>query len=519
MTTLPLFPQLYPNELFYSALARYKVRCGIISDKLLLHDVFGIKTVVASPEMPNCISIACENIQPSTTLMATDIIQNHTLYPLYTAFSEAATKQKVKRQMMGSGKNTYTTSTGLATCTLKPFIKFRYCPLCVYEQLQTYGEVFWDRRWFGFYTYCCSAHGVQFVQTNFAIHDAARHSYKPLLDVVYSIQKQEQKIIQAKQQEQLLAEASAILLTANREPSLSFANLTHFYRNLAFDNNLNRGSQIRQQEVATYIKEYWTWPWLKSRGFTIDLFEAKIASLFRKHRQQQPYPAHIIASLPFFAGNIEHWVHRLHNTFGEQSSTKIRSHNNLPANDSHEVKQNRDKWLALVKAYGTKKARKNTQDGGKLYAALYKADRKWLLKTNATYRVKHDMPNRRVNWINRDWISCKLLFESLYKANDIFSPRRSTRWFLCQLPNASTIEKNLHRLPKTALFLSIYSETFEDYQCRRLAQSAIHFANLNISAQQWQLYRNARINTQRPISSCVLTTCEWCINWLVKNIK
>jgi hypothetical protein len=400
MPTLPLFPQLYPNELFYSALARYKVRCGIIPDKLLLHDVFGIRTVVASPEMPNCISIACENIQPSTTLMATDIIQNHTLYPLYTAFSEADTKQKIKRQMMSSGKNTYTTSIGLATCTLKPLVNFRYCPLCVYEQIQAYGELFWDRRWFGFYTYCCSVHGVKFVQTNFAIHDAARHSFKPLLDVVNSFQKHEQKIIQAKQQERLLAEAATIILTSNKAPALIFSNLTRFYRNLAVGNNFNRGSQIRQREVASYIKDYWTWPWLKSRGFTIDIFEAKIASLFRKHRKQQPYPVHIIASLPFFAGNIEHWFHRLHHTAQDPLASKIESDYVLPANNSHEVKQKKDKWLALVKVFGTKEARNNTPDGGKLYAALYRADREWLLKTNEAYKVKQDIPNRRVNYVN-----------------------------------------------------------------------------------------------------------------------
>jgi hypothetical protein len=495
------------------------VRCGIIPDKLLLHDVFGIRTVIASPEMPNCLSIACENIQPNTTSTATNIVHNHTLYPLYTAFSEADTRQKIKAQMLGSRKNTYTTSSGLATCTLKPFVNFRYCPLCIFDQAKTYGEVFWDRRWFGFYTYCCPIHAIRLTPTNFAIHDAARHSFQPLIDVIHPIRKQNQKISLAKNQETIISVAAAKILTSNASLNLSFKKLTFFYRNLATVNNFNRGIQIRQQEVANYIKEYWTWRWLKSRGFTTDTYEAAIASVFRKHRKQHTYLLHIIAALPFFSGNIDHWFDKLQ-IIPQYPAPERLTHNDkqLPI-VSRDTKQKKAKWVTLVKKYGTNVARYNTKDGAKLYAALYRADREWLIVTNAIYRVKHEMPNHRVNWKNRDWETCKLLFKALFKACDTFSPRRSRRWFLCQLKNSATIEHNLYRLPKTTMFLNAYCESVEEFQCRRLTQTTTSFAKQNISAQPWQLYRNARINAQRTISSHVQITCEWCINWLVSNIK
>ena len=170
MVTLPLFPEPYPNELFYSVLARYKVRCGLLPDKLLLEDVFRKKTVIASPEMPNGIARAVENVRPSTMFSATDIISKHTLFPLYTAFSEARIKEKMFTQMLACKNNTYTTSLGIATCALKQNHFFRYCPVCVKEQLELFGEPFWDRRWFGLFTNCCHVHGVHFVLTNDVIH-------------------------------------------------------------------------------------------------------------------------------------------------------------------------------------------------------------------------------------------------------------------------------------------------------------------------------------------------------------
>lgn len=517
MVTLPLFPEPYPNELFYSVLARYKVRCGLLPDKLLLEDVFRKKTVIASPEMPNGIARAVENVRPSTMFSATDIISKHTLFPLYTAFSEARIKEKMFTQMLACKNNTYTTSLGIATCALKQNHFFRHCPVCVKEQLELFGEPFWGRRWFGLFTNCCPLHGVHFVLTSDAIHGLSRHTFRPLLDDLAFGSETEIHIKKAVWQEHLIAKTTMHLMHNHHQ--FSFPQLTNFYCQLALERNFNRGHYLRQNDISHFIKGYWTWRWLKKLGFTKSYFDGNVASLFRKHRKQHMYVMHMIAALPFFNGNIGNWWDALTNS-PTPSIQHPKNYSKSSFQHSEETLENwKHAWLNLLRQYGPKAARYSNCDSEKLYTALYRADKRWLLQVNHQHRVQRKVDLIRVSWQKRDFAMCKLLFRALYEENDIYSPRRSRRWFLSCLPNSATIEKNLRQLPLTNKFLKAYSEPYEDYQCRRLIQSARFFTAKNIRVNPWKLYRAARINTQRSISSVVTTTCGWCIDWIIKNTK
>ena len=519
MTTLPFFPQLYQHELFYSALARYKVRCGVLSDKLLLADVFDKQTIVASPEMPNGIERACNNIQPSTACSPENMVRSHTLFPLYTAFSEANIKNKIMAQMIGNSANTYTTSTGLATCILKPFSHFRYCTACIAEQIDQFGEAFWDRRWFGFYTCCCPIHGVMFTFTGTAIHEPARHSFTPMLEVLSTATIKKGNVVRAKRQEHLISMAAMKIMSQPFATNFTFQRLTHFYRHLAIANNFNRGNQIKQNDVAAFINNFWSCRWLKCRGFTKDSFNYTMACLFRKHRKQQVYPVHLIAALPFFDGKIDLWWNALTKS-PEHTPVKNPKRTVISRQISNEqVNEWKTNWLAIVKDIGSKAARYQNRDSEKLYTALYRADRNWLLSVNKANSIERTVISKRVSWSERDYATCRLLFSFLHQANDIYSPCRSKRWFLSQLSNMATTEHNLHRLPLTAMFLAVYSESFQDCQCRRLIQTTRSCLAQNILAQPWQLYRKARINTQRHISSQVKKTCDWCFNWLTEHTK
>lgn len=519
MVTLQLFPEPYPNELFYSVLARYKVRCCVLPDKLLLRDVFGSKTIIASPEMPNGISSAVENIRPRTSLTAQDVITNLTLFPLYTAFCQASIRKSVLDQMLSTKNNTYTTSTGLATCFLKPVTYFRFCPVCVLEQLERFGEPFWDRRWFGIFTYCCPIHRVRMTQIAMSVHDSSRHSFSPLLEHLAEGKISLTTAVAAPWQDQLVSRASMYLISNPRSEPFTYPQLTAFYRQLAFDANLSRGQYINQSEVAQFIKSYWSWKWLQDIGFTPGNFENTVGTLFRKHRKQHMYVMHIVAGLPFFNGNIEAWWLALVNASACDNSTMQSPSNHAYQNSIEVVSAWKKIWLDLLHAHGPKAARYATSQSQKIYTALYRADKNWLLEVNQLHKVKPVTVNKRVCWKKRDYDTCKQLFTILYRTNDICSPRRSQRWFLKGLSNAATIEHNLHRLLLTKLFLSAYSESVEEYQCRRLTQAAVLFSEQNMAAQAWQLYRKARINTQRPISSVAKSTCNWCIDWLKSNTK
>jgi hypothetical protein len=517
MATFPFFPKLYENELFYSGLARYKVRCGVLTDKQLLFDVFAKRTIIASPEMPNGLDTAVENIRPEMNNSGLDIINNHTLYPLYTGLSPENIRNKIKNEMLSSTSNTYATSSGIAACMLKTFPYMRYCSECVKEQLAVHGEPYWDRRWFGIFTTCCPIHGITLIPTEMLIHDFSRHAFIPLLDVIGKVEEVEKN--NSTWQEQLLSKAATKIISSSFILNISFDKLTDFYRFIAYEHNLNKRSSIDQLAVASFVRQFWKRQWLVDRGFGEQEFETRIADIFRKHRKQHQYPYHIIAGLPFFNGDIEKWwsallaVSKLKNA--SQSLPQVV---NLPIHTS-ELRELKQLWAALVKQYGPKKARYSNNESYNLYTKLYRNDKTWLLEINAQNRIARENKNYRVNWAKRDFSTAKQLFGVLYNADDIYSPRQSKRWFLSQLSNSTSIEHNIYRLPKCAAFLNSYSETVDEYQSRRLTQVTIEFSSMKKQAEPWLLFRTARINTQRPISSQVNEMCTWCFNWLTVNIK
>lgn len=521
MSVFTFFPHPYEHELFYSVLARYKVRCNVLSDKNLLTEVFESTTVVATPEIPNGIDKALENVGSIIKMSGSAILQNHTLFPLYTGLSVSVIREKIKHQMLGLGINTYTTSTGLATSTLNKLEVFRYCSVCVVQQLETVGEVYWDRRWFGYFTRCCPVHGAKFVRINHDIHDFSRHMFYPaIMEVNQTLPK---RFTKASWQDTLISQCAEKMLAEPIGDAPTYYGLTQFYKNLALDFNFNRGSVLRPQEIIAFIKNFWSWKWLSQIGFTDDSFEYAVLSLFRKQRKQQVYPVHIIAALPFFRGSVDCWwsgMSLLSKTKPIKESTKEEPEsNNKSKKRTAEVELKKKKWLELVQEMGPKKARYSEPDGQKIYAAIYRSDREWLSQVNMQYKSQRLVPSQRIDWHLRDIKTCRSLFKILYSNENLNSERQSKRWFLLQLSHAATIETNLYRLPLCKMFLDRYSESVDDYQCRRLTLEASNFRKKSIKAKSWMLLRTAGINTQRNISSRVFKVSEWCIEWLRENIK
>jgi len=80
------FPTPYPDEILYSVLARYSVRCGITSYQTIMESIFGKCSSRAVMEMPFNLNSLVSNLPVNCPYTADDLIYNHTLYPFFTAF-------------------------------------------------------------------------------------------------------------------------------------------------------------------------------------------------------------------------------------------------------------------------------------------------------------------------------------------------------------------------------------------------------------------------------------------------
>ena len=80
------FPTPYPDEILYSVLARYSVRCGITSHQTIMESIFGKRSSRAVMELPFNLNALISNLPVNCPYTADDLIYNHTLYPFFTAF-------------------------------------------------------------------------------------------------------------------------------------------------------------------------------------------------------------------------------------------------------------------------------------------------------------------------------------------------------------------------------------------------------------------------------------------------
>ena len=131
-------------------------------------------------------------------------------------------------------------------------------------------------------------------------------------------------------------------------------------------------------------------------------------------------------------------------------------------------------------------------------------EKHWLLKTNRGFHQKYIPQGTKVDWHSRDLSFVK----QLIKLNDdllwdLDSPRRSAKWWLKQITQISTIEKNLDKLPITTLFLKKYSEDIGTYQIRRLTKVLIEMKIQNKNFPRWIILRKAGLSDERMLPETI----------------
>lgn len=143
---LPFFPSPYPDELFYGICARYHQRSGHASVDHTLYDLFKNRMAAVSVELPIHIHSIIKNLHSRTLNTAEQLINAHTLLPLYRPFLPKARYAKILNRMLGGavGGNIQMTIGATASGITSP-VFLRYCPTCMSNDEQSYGEPYWHR--------------------------------------------------------------------------------------------------------------------------------------------------------------------------------------------------------------------------------------------------------------------------------------------------------------------------------------------------------------------------------------
>jgi DNA-binding transcriptional MerR regulator len=139
------FPTPYADEILYSILARYSIRCGIDSNQLIMGSIFGKPTARAIMELPFNLYAMEANLPATCPYAAEELVEKHTLYPFFTAFLPKERATNIKKLMLEGNGTVIYGKAGIMGMKVPLNLHLRFCPQCFKEDMETHGEAYWHR--------------------------------------------------------------------------------------------------------------------------------------------------------------------------------------------------------------------------------------------------------------------------------------------------------------------------------------------------------------------------------------
>ena len=141
---LAYLPEVLPDELLYSVLARLARHTGGGGPGATMRTLFGKSTSIASLDLPNRLAALAARIDPARAIDAEWLIDRTTLFPYYTAFSTPAIAAAVRVAMRTDGGSVHL-RLGVAASRVRKPGRLRYCVECAAAMSRDHGERYWRR--------------------------------------------------------------------------------------------------------------------------------------------------------------------------------------------------------------------------------------------------------------------------------------------------------------------------------------------------------------------------------------
>lgn len=139
---LPFFTNPYPDELIYSAIARYHFYSGNIDCKDTLEELFQNRSVISSVEIGSHFFQLSKHLGSNYSVEG--ILVNNTLYPYYALFLSKQRQQEILKDVAGDGRGLYT-RLGIVAGSICRKDGLYYCVECAKVDVDRYGEPYIHR--------------------------------------------------------------------------------------------------------------------------------------------------------------------------------------------------------------------------------------------------------------------------------------------------------------------------------------------------------------------------------------
>jgi TniQ/Tn7-like transposition protein D len=176
---LGFFPTPYPDELLYSILARYYIWSSDTSPKSALKDLFGKTSVIATFDFPSHIESLVNNLPFGTKHSVENFIQQNTLFPYYLPFLPPERSKIVFESMRKHYSGDIHTRTGIMASSIPQIKFFRFCQICLQENIKDFGEPYWHRIHQITGVLVCPKHQTLLQNSTVKISGENRHEFYP----------------------------------------------------------------------------------------------------------------------------------------------------------------------------------------------------------------------------------------------------------------------------------------------------------------------------------------------------
>jgi hypothetical protein len=518
---LPGAPLPHDGELLYSALARTARAFGMRSPKRIADALLGSRNALAVPDLPNRLDFVHRWAGSQWRLSLENMILHRTAAAYYASTRGALGFQRIAAALKGEGKRLHI-RLGVCTSVIADTSHFRLCPLCTAEDLAARGETHWRRSHQLPGVLVCPAHGVPLSITEVPFRSPRRN------------------VLVAAHADHLAGARPSI---APDHPSIALLlRLAHRLDALARrvpDDRCHRERAHAARLAAAYTKRdavnTFARDLLKFVGGDVPaiLFRPGVdarawaLSLARNPRRAAHPVLHgllqeFVASLEVSSSptvlvdpgsqvssaapqlrlqaaqlaEIGYRTGAIARTLGVAWKTAARLLAPLPAadqssGDTHEPLKS--KWLELARSNPSLSRKQLRALKPALYAALYRADREWLL-ANGPKRQPPRVGKRR-DWAQRDAeLSAHVEACAMRMRREGAVERLSANRLLKETRLRALVQRKGHLLPETRACLERSEESIEAYQLRRVAAAVRTHGD---ASPDWMILRSARINPDR----------------------
>lgn len=265
---LSLFTDPYPDELLYSAFARYHFYSGNIDFEDTMTELFGKRTGGLFFDLGICLQHLCDELRGA--YCPEQLIQNHTTLPYYAPFMLTSRKNEVVNRIISSDGNGIYRKAGIGQGNIRRKQGVYYCPACARNDMEKYGETYIHREHHLDGVIICPHHGM--LLKEYCRLRAGREYSEyirldgSVLDLTDSYHYQEEY-----QEKLLRISKAAYYLISNNLSHISKENILSRYKNELFKKNLTtyKGS-VKQKELREMIVSYYGSELLKILRSEID---------------------------------------------------------------------------------------------------------------------------------------------------------------------------------------------------------------------------------------------------------